>query len=301
MHRLLTILLLLAASTFTMSAQSVPTTQPSEPSTEDQGFLSYVDFGGSRNGDGRLFTLGLSAGYQFNRHIIVSARLPIYFVSATSTTTTGSSTTLSNKGVGDPALAVQLNFPNHVLDYQTRVTTWIPVASTTNGLSTSFALVDWTNRISRRIGRVTPFGQLDIANTVPDTPLFILPYTAQGVNARFEGGANVGLTKILSAGASIYDVLPMGQQNVYSRLVTEGSTSGIGGSTGSGSESGFMTNSYTQGSGLTRDHGFSTWVVANLRHFDMELGYTRSYGYNLNTVSFGIGFDPLKALHDGRR
>ncbi len=60
---------------------------------------------------------------------------------------------------------------------------------------------------------------------------------------------------------------------------------------------GFMTEHVTVGNDLTRDHGFSTWLTANLPHFvDLQIGFTRSYGYNLNTVSFGIGFDPIEAL-----
>ncbi len=58
-----------------------------------------------------------------------------------------------------------------------------------------------------------------------------------------------------------------------------------------------MKNSVTVGNDLTRDHGFSTWVAASLPHYvDLEIGYTRSYGYNLNTVSFGVGFNLVEAL-----
>lgn len=58
-----------------------------------------------------------------------------------------------------------------------------------------------------------------------------------------------------------------------------------------------MTQEVTVGYDLTRDHGFSTWLTATLPHFvDLQIGFTRSYGYNLNTVSFGIGFDPIHAF-----
>lgn len=304
MYRYTLVVFLLASLPLSLSAQSsftAPTpagrTTPSPAtSSEESGFLSYVDFGGSSNSSGHIFTLGFSAGYQFNDRISVDARVPFYFVSATTTTTPSGGgtpqTALSDHGVGDPSFALQLRFPNRFVDYKTRVTTWVPVANVRSGFSTGSVLVDWANRFSRPLGRLLPFGQIDIANTVPDTPFFLLPYTAQGFNARFEGGTYVALTRIFTAGGSFYSVLPYGQQHLYSRVCNSGS-----GSSTSWNENGWMTNSVTVGNDLTRDHGFSTWLVANLPHYvDFEIGYTRSYSYNLHTVSFGLGFDLGAAL-----
>ena len=318
MYKFTLILILLTLRPFTGFAQSSPTTSSSALiapapavatpgpvlttptpalTTQESGFVSYVDFGGSSNASGHIFTLGLSAGYAFNERISVNARMPFYLVSAKTTGTgtagTTQQTTLSSHGMGDPSFSFVLSFPNRTLDYKTRVTTSIPVASIGSGFSTGSVLVDWAHRVRWRMSdRLIPFGQIDVANTVPDTPLFLLPYTARGFNTRFEGGTNVGLTKIFSAGGSIYYVLPFGQQHVYSRVCDSGSGSG-----GAWNEDGWMTQHLTVGNDLTRDHGFSTWLTANLTHFvDLEIGFTRSYGYNLNTVSFGIGFDPIEAL-----
>ncbi len=217
--------------------------------------------------------------------------------------------------MGDPELNLGLTFSKNNVVYQTGLTTSLPVTSTTNGFSTGNVLVDWTSRLSKRVGRLVPFGRLDIANTVPDTPVFILPYTAQGFNTRLEGGTNVELTKGLSAGASFYGVLPSGQQHVYSRMVTS-SNSGIvsskaamissnpgvtGMGQGSGSGNVFMMNPVTVGNDLTRDHGFSTWLAASLPNYvDLQLAYTRSYGYDLNTVTFGMGYNLGAALRHHR-
>ncbi len=311
----------------------------------ERGILSYIDFGGSSNSSGHILTTGFSLGYQFNEHILANARVPFYYVSAptSSATTAGATqtTTYTDRGVGDPSFSLQLLFPNRVLDYRTSVTTWVPVANINSGFTTGSTLVDWTNHFSQRIGRLRPFSQIDIANTVPDTPLFLLPYTAQGFNARVEGGAGFSMTKIFNAGASFYYVVPSGQQHLYSREVQTGAggtganggtggtggsgagggsgTGGTGGSGGTGGGGnggsgggmglatihpratgnlyGFMTQEVTVGNDLTRDHGFSTWLTATLPHFvDLQIGFTRSYGYDLNTVSFGIGFDPVQAL-----
>ena len=299
--------------------ESSITTIPHELSTAERGILSYVDFSGSSNSSGHILTAGVSLGYQFNEHISVDANVPFYFVSATSSiaTSTGAtqSTTITDKGTGDPSFSLLLRFPNRVVDFKTRVTTWVPVAAMSSGFSTGSVLADWTSHFSRRLGRLLPFGQIGIANTVPDTPLFFLPYTAKGFNARFEAGSTAALTKIFSPGASFYYVRPSGQQSLYSREIpgpsssgsgmgggvggpgNQGPGNGAGSGSGAGYRSGFMTQHFTEGDDLTRDHGFSTWLTATLPHFvDLQVGFTRSYAYDLNTVSFGIGFDPVQAF-----
>lgn len=312
----------LAVSALVEETPSSMITSPSPAlNTEESGLLTYVDFGGSSNSSGHIFEFGFSLGYEFNRHISVDARVPFYFVSSTTTgtATTGTTqqTTFTDHGIGDPSFSLILRFANRVLDYKTGVTTWVPVANMSSGFTTGSVLVDWNNRFSRPFGRLLLFGQVDIGNTVPDSPLFLLPYTAQGFNARFEGGAKVALTRILRAGASLYYVLPAGQQHLYSREVGDsgsggvgtggmgGGTGGMGGGMGGsghqgqsgGNSGGWMNEHLTVGNDLTRDHGFSTWLTANLPHFvDLQIGFTRSYGYSLNTVSFGIGFDPIEAL-----
>jgi hypothetical protein len=292
-------------------SDSTLTTSPHEIDAPERGTLSYVDFGGSSNRSGHILTIGFSLGYQFNEHVTVDANVPFYFVSATDTITTATagtpSTTVTDHGIGDPSFSLLLRFPNRIVDYKTRITTWVPVAEMSSGFSTGSVLVDWTSHFSRAAGRLLPFGQIDIANTVPDTPLFLLPYTAQGFNARFETGSTLALTTIFRPGASFYYVLPSGQQSLYSREVLGTTTAGGGMSggmgghgnqgPGSGNRNGFMTQHVTEGIDLTRDHGFSTWLTANLPHFvDLQIGFTRSYGYDLNTVSFGVGFDPVQAL-----
>jgi len=301
MYKFAVFLALLLSVPYTAFPQSNRTTPAPAASEQESGLLSYIDFGGSSNAGGRIFTLGLSAGYAFNRHVSINSRAPLYFVSATPPAAgSGGTTTLSGHGIGDPSVSVLLSFPQHIFDYKTSVTTWVPVASVRSGFSTGSVLVDWANRVRWRIGdRLIPFGQVDVGNTVPDTPLFVLPYTARGFNTRFEGGTNVGLTRIFSAGGSFYYVLPFGQQHIYSRVCDSGSGSGSG--SGGAWNDGWMTQQLTVGNDLTRDHGFSTWVAASLPHYvDLEIGYTRSYGYKLNTVSFGIGFDLVHALRHRR-
>jgi hypothetical protein len=286
-------------------ASNQPTQIPAAPAKQS-GYLSYIDFGGSSNEDGHVLTLGLSAGYQFNRHVTVQARLPFYFAGTSNATvssssprqrSSASSNSFSSNGVGDPWFGLNLSFSKHALVYETGIAVSAPITSISNGFSTGDALVDWTSRAGVKVGRLIPFGRLDIGNTVPDTPLFTLPYTARGFNARLEGGLNVLLTNIFSAGASGYTVLPSGDQHVYSRMVTSNNSGLSMMPVSTGGAHGFMMNPVTVGNDLTSDDGFSTWLTANLpRDVDLQIAYSRSYGYDLNTVSFGIGYDLGAAL-----
>lgn len=335
----------LAQSTSTTSVRASPhsqettpegtlTTEPPDRMADERGVLSFIDFNGNSNSTGHMFTTGFSLSYQFNPHVSVDGHVPFYYVSASTTTTDSNgatqTTTMTDHGIGDPSFALLLRFPNRILDYRTRLTTWVPVAEMNSGFTTGSVLVDWTSHFSRPLGRLLPFGQVGIANTVPETPLFLLPYTAEGFNVRFEVGANALLTQIFSTGTSFYYVLPSGVQSLYSREYHNsgtafdgmgggyggqgngqgngnGSASGSGGGSGngggagngggSGNRYGFMTQHVTEGNDITRDHGVAAWLTANLPYsIDLQIGFNYSYGYDLNTFSFGVGFDPFHAF-----
>jgi hypothetical protein len=52
---------------------------------------------------------------------------------------------------------------------------------------------------------------------------------------------------------------------------------------------------------LAKDYGYSVWLDANLnRYMDTEVGYTRSAPFNLNTVSFSLGFNVARLAHKSR-
>ncbi len=312
------------------------TTGPPDLTTSEKGLESYIDFNGNSNDTGHMFSTGFSVGYQFSPHISVDAHVPFYYVSSSTTATDATGATQTTKttdsGIGDPSFALLLRFPNQILDVRTRLTTWVPVANINSGFSTGSVLVDWTSQFSRPVGRLLPYGQIGIANTVPETPLFLLPYTAEGFNARFEGGTHVLLSKIFSTGASFYYVLPSGSQTLYSREYHganmgngaisgataasniqhfssnarggdsesdsgSGSRSGTGNGSSGGNRFGYMTQRVTEGNDITRDYGPSAWLTANLPYFiDVQFGFSRSYDYDLNTFSFGFGFDPIRAF-----
>src|SRR5712691_1833561 len=286
--------LLLFALTGSLAAQSNPAVQANPQ--DGKGFTSYTEFGGSSNSDGRVFELDSSVGYNFSKHFGLDMGLPIYFTQASSSTTGGST---SNNGVGNPHVDLRLKFSNPAVNYGSVLTGLAPTADTKKGLSTGRATFDWTNRFDRSFSRLTPFAEAGIANTIADSRLFKRPYTSLGFNAHFQAGTNFDLWKFFSVGASAYDILPSGQQTIFSKLVKQQP----GGNSNSSHGRVFENNAQTTGTAaIARDNGYSTWVDASPnRYLDMELGYTHSVHYALNTVSFSVGVNIGQLARSGAR
>src|SRR5438477_1913775 len=289
--------LLLFALTGPLSAQSNPAVQTNPQN--GKGFTSYTEFGGSSNSDGRVFELDSSVGYNFSKHFGLDMGLPIYFTQASSSTTGGST---SNNGVGNPHVDLRLKFNNPAVNYGSVLTGFAPTADTKKGLSTGRATFDWTNRFDRSFSRLTPFAEAGIANTIMDSRLFFRPFSSLGFNTHFQAGTSFDLWKFFSVGASAYDILPSGQQKIFSKLVAQQS----GGSASNPNPPHgrvFENNHETTGSAdIARDHGYSTWVDASPNSYlDMELGYTHSVNYALNTVSFSVGFNLGSLVRKGVR
>ncbi len=136
---------------------------------------------------------------------------------------------------------------------------------------------------------MTPFLEAGLSNTTSDSRLFLRPYTTLGLNSHFRGGVDVNVWKSISVGGAAYDILPFGNQTVFSRVSKAPTGNGAGASHGRN----FQTSQQTTGTAeIARDNGFSTWLDAGLNSYvDAELGYTRSIQYDLNSVSFSLGFN----------
>jgi len=274
------LVLLVVVSSALLAAQS---TQGAKPAAQgDKGFTSYAEFGGTSNGDGQVYRLESSIGYNFSPHLGMDVGVPIYFVRP-SGATTGSST---SNGLGNPWLGLHLKFNNPVANFGSALTGFAPTADSKRGLSTGRATFDWTNHFDHAFSRLTPFGDVGVGNTITDSRLFMRPYTTLGFNTHFQAGANYDLWKIFSLGGSGYDILPAGQQTVFSRLAPASARARSHGRV-------FQQNQQTTGSAdIAKDNGFSAWVEADpSAYLDFELGYTRSVYYDLNSVSFTVGVD----------
>jgi hypothetical protein len=273
------VLVVIAALVGTASAQTA-----ARPAAQGEtGFTSYVEFGGTSNSDGQIYALNSSVGYNFSQHFGMDVGIPIYFVRP-SPTAGGT----SSNGVGNPFVDARLKLLNPVVNFGSILTGFVPVADSKKGFSTGRGTFDWTNHFDHSFSKLTPFGEVGIANTITDSQLFLRPFTTLGFNTHFRAGANYDLWKFFRTGASVYDILPTGQQTVFSKVA-----GGSGNSSRSSHGRVFQDNQQTTGSAdITRDHGFSTWIDASpSQYIDMELGFTRSMNYDLNSVSFTTGFN----------
>jgi hypothetical protein len=284
----------LAALTATLQAETANSTTPaaaSQTSKDETGFASYLEFGGTHNADGTIYDVTTSVGYNFTKHFGMDVGLPIYFVRPSSSTGANSS-----NGIGNPFADAHVKWLSPVVNFGSVLTGFAPVADSKKGLSTGHGTYDWTNHVDHAFGSLTPFGEVGISNTIVDSRLFLRPFTTFGFNTHFRLGANYDVWKIFSVGASGYDIVPSGQQTVFSRVVAGNTIAASHGRV-------FLNNQQTTGTAdIVKDHGFSTWVDANPgRYVDMELGFTRSMSYDLNSVSFTIGLNVGRLYRDSSK
>ena len=268
----------------TLCGMTAAQAAPAQSGNDDKGFTSYVQFAGTSNSDGQVYKLDPSVGYNFSGHFGMDVGIPVYFVRASSTT----AGTTSTNGIGNPYLDVRVKYLNPLLNFGSILTGYAPAGDSKKGLSTGRGTFDWTNHFDRSFSSLTPFAEVGIANTITDSLLFERPFTTFGFNTHLQGGVKYAVWKILNVGASGYDILPTGQQTVFSKVQ--------GGSSNPASPSHkpvFLNNQQTTGTAdIAHDDGFSTWIEAKPGSvLDMELGFTRSIHYDLNSVSFNIGLN----------
>jgi hypothetical protein len=257
---------------------------------QNRGYTFYESIQGSSNTLGQVYKLNTTAGYSFNRYLGFDAGIPVYFVHASSSSLSNGFS--SGNGVGDAYVDLKLTFNNPFLNYASIVTGTAPTGDADRGFSTGRATYDWTNHFDRPIPLVgiTPFANIGVGDTVTDTHFFVRPFTSLGTVTHLEGGATIRVFPLVRVGASAYDIIPSGQQKVFSKLIPNGNAI----NTPAAGHRGAFANSHETigGPDLVRDNGVSAWLQAHVGRFvDLEAGYTRSVDYDLNTFEFGIGFD----------
>jgi hypothetical protein len=249
-------------------------------------------FGGSSNSDGLVLKADPTLGYSFNQHFQTYLGIPVYFVNESSTVQqqTASTSGFMN-GLGNAYIGFRLGVDNEAVNYSSTLEATAPTGDKAKGFSTGRATVDWTNRFSHKISSVTPFASAGLANTVSDTSFFVRPFTSLGIVSHFDGGAKFSLSQFVDVGASAYAVRAAGQQTIFSKIFKNATTPPTT-TAGSGKNRPFENGREVVGSAsLANDNGFSTWLAAHAgSNMDFQIGYTRSAGYDLNTLFFGVGF-----------
>src|SRR6266446_9420540 len=262
---------LLAASS---SAQAVPPVA-TRTAVEEKGFTWTETYEGSGNTDGFITDINSTVGYIFDEHFSMDMGVPYLFIRP-STSKTG---TTSVVGMGNPYVGLRYSRKGPSLDFSTSLNGAVPAASSAKGLSTGRVTFDWDNRFAHEFGLFTPFFDVGLANSVPDTRFLHRPYTSLGKLAHFEGGSELDLGDKFSVSASGYYILPWGPQQIFLR----------GTKSSSGPTKGAVS--------LTRDDGINLGLDYNLtRSLDLSAGYSRSVYNVLNTLSFGVGVNVSSLL-----
>lgn len=260
-----------------------------------KGFTEFETFQGTLNSDSRLFKIDSTVGWDFNKNFGIYGGVPFYIASVpgtAATATTPATSSTSTNGIGNAYVGLALRAPNTTLGYTGALTVSAPTGSTSTGLSTGRAGVDFTNHFDHSFSRFTPFVEAGASNTVPDSAFFTRPFTSLGAVTHFEEGADYELVKHVFVGASGYEIVPFGNQKIFSKLVGKGGTGGKG----KGGNS-FDNNAVTSGADLTRENGFNGWVAFEpTQLWRVEAGFTRSATFNLNSFAFNLRFNVGKML-----
>jgi len=271
----------------------------SQPVPEPQkGFTGFEEFQGTLNSDSKIFKLDSNAGYDFNKHFGIFVGMPLYFANTQTTTTqvngtaTTTTTDVTNNGLGNAYFGFAMRAPNKTLDYSSTVTMAAPTGSTSKGFSSGRANADWDNRFEHAFDRLTPFVDAGLANAVPDSGLSTRPFTSLGLLTHLEEGGEFELVKHFSVGSSGYEIVPFGNQKIFSKIVGKGQTG-----KGKGKNT-FDQSAVSSGSGLTRENGFNSWVAFDPTPlWRVQVGFTRSVTYNLNSFGFNLRMNLGKAAH----
>lgn len=279
-----------------MAAQSTPAGNgPSLASGEEDstrpGWLWKESFGGNTDSSATVMSMTSRLGYNFTHHFGVDLGVPIYFVKASSTV--GKQT---NNGIGNVSLDGRLMLPNPSVNYFSTLTVQAPTGDPAKGLSSGRPTADWDNRFDHSFDRFTPFADVGLGNSIPDSHFFRRPFTTLGFESHFEAGGDFDLMRYLSVGASGYAIVPAGTQKVFSKLVKRGGTGG-----GGGHNRVYETNAETVGgASIARDDGFNAWADLSLKKAAVfEFGYSRSQRLDLNSVFFSVTFDLSSLINHG--
>jgi hypothetical protein len=225
-------------------------------------------------------------GYDFNREFSIQAGVPIYLVSSSTTTTSGTGTTTTTNhynSLGDAYVALNLHPKFESFGFSTGLVGTAPTGNRTNGISTGRPTVNWNSRIEKDFDHLTPFVEATLGNSLSSTKRFRRPFTTLGAVSTFTGGTSIDLFKGLSFEASAYDVLPFGDQKIYSHN---------GKQVNPNKRRAFEQAAVTSGSAsLVKDHGFTGDLSINpTRRVGVDFAYTRSIGYTLDTFSGTVSF-----------
>jgi hypothetical protein len=235
-------------------------------------------------------------GWNFSKTFGIEVGIPIYLAQPTSRIRGTTSATQFSNVFADVKMLLQ----NPLLKTSSTLTATAPTGDTKTGLSTGRATVYFDNRFEHEFGRLTPFLDIAVGNSIGDGIYLKRPYITLGKVAHFEAGPQINIWRSLALSTSLYADVPWGDQKIYSRVIRSSQT---GGTSPTPFPKGIIETVHEAAGNpnLTRDNGYTVLLTAGaLGIVDFDLGYTRSVPFRLDTVSFGIGFDFSPFFKKGR-
>ena len=260
---------------------------------------------GELQSSGNVVKLDSTVGYDFSKRFGVFLGVPLYFAGGVSSTTATATSSGGGAGLGNIYLGFAYRAPNPTLNYASTVMLFAPTGSVSAGRSSGRTGFDWSNYFDRSFGRLNPFLNAGLSNTVPDTRLVTQPFTSLGLLSHFEEGASFDLPRHFSVGGQAYQNVPFGNQKVFSKLIKRsnsgpGSASSGGPGPSSGSSHGhgvFRQQFFASGNGLTRENGATTWLgFEPSTYWSAQAGVSRSITFAYTSFVFNIGVNVGRLL-----
>jgi hypothetical protein len=278
-----------AASTQT-STQSTPAPTPPPPRV-----ISFVEGQASYSILGEVMDVDGDVGLNINRHLAADIGVPLMLTRSPFTPVSTADYFYSG-GLAEPYADVRytrsLPFNSNLFSVLTGT---IPAANQARIFTTGRFGGDLFNHIDKKEGRFDPFINLDASNgsvnrfIMPRPYTEARPYQTLGMLTDFELGSDMRVVRGVKLGASYYLYAPIGPQKVFSRLVLPGSYLGGNGNHNRYFDKTFETVGPTK---IDRDNGYSGWLdVSWLHPLDLQLGYTHSVYYKLDTFTIAITFN----------
>lgn len=266
-----------------LASTSILAIGQTHPSLSDKGAFSQFGFSTSHDSSvGWTSELDSSAGYDFNRSFTATVGVPLYLVSAdTKTTTTGTTTKERYDSLGDAFVGLNLHPKFDSYAYSLGLVGTAPTGNRNNGISTGRATGTLSGRAERDFSLLTPFLEATFGNSLAATKRYRRPFTTLGAISTYTGGASVDFGKAFSFEASAFDVLPFGNQKIFSHDSKR---------VNSNRKRVFEQAAVTSGTAsLTKDHGFSGgFSFSPTKRVSLDADYTRSIAYALDTYSAGV-------------
>lgn len=317
-------------------------------STEGAGATASEIFSGSSNAISGMLKTDTNIGWNFTQHFGVDVGVPYMFntrpgIFAGTSGRLGyvnypyvnctyffgcyygvaTSSRIWTGELGDVYADAHYVRPYRGYNFATYLTGDAPTASFRKGLTSGRAQWDWFNHVDTNLHGFDPFVNFGMANGRMDQHFMPRPYDTDlpfrtfGYLADFEGGVQYKLWKRIGIGYSVWDVLPMGPQRIFSNLVwdqPDESILAVGGtapnnqpvtlpppSTTAPGNFGYLVGDPNHGrywntafettgpSYIARDNGFSgTLDFSPTKNVDLLIAYNRSVRYALDTVSFTV-------------